>query len=573
MTISTTMALMAGAAMLAPGLAAASGPGLAHTSSARPLCATKPAPPSGGSGRHGRVPARGAGTHGRDVWSFVSAPGLHPMRVTVTARRPGIAPGQVLVAPYSARELAGQTGSLILGNSGDPVWFRPLSSASLENTDLRVQTYRDPRTGTRQPVLTWWQGTIALPPTYTNLPAGAPEPGGCYYLYDTHYRLIRTISARNGFSADEHEFLLTPQGTALFIASRPVPMDLRAFGGPENGAIEDNEVQEISLATGKLIFSWDMLRHVNPADSEVPASEAVSSSGVWDPYHMNSVAEGPGGQLLISARDTWAIYDISQATGKIRWQLGGRHSDFTPGPGASFSWQHDARFRPGNLIGMLDNGCCGPPGGAPGQQSHGLVLRLDFQHHSAAAVRAYYHQPALSVPTQGNSQALGNGDEFIGWGQSGYYSEYAGAGNSRGHGSQNLRYDAKMPGSNMSYRAFRQVWTAAPYYPPSAAARASGVHAIVYASWNGSTQTRAWQVLAGRRPGSLSVAVRHATQSGFETAIAVPSRGPYFRVRALNAAGKVLRSSGIVTLPGVLSGAAAPRPCPGGAGRCSPRRW
>lgn len=80
---------------------------------------------------------------------------------------------------------------------------------------------------------------------------------------DSHYRLFRTVFARNGFNADEHEFILTRRGTALFIASRTVPMDLRPYGGPEDGAILDSEVQEVDLATGKLVFSWDMLRHVN----------------------------------------------------------------------------------------------------------------------------------------------------------------------------------------------------------------------------------------------------------------------------------------------------------------------
>ena len=537
--------------MLAVGLTAASQGAAARAAlSVRRLCATKPFPPPGTSGRDrpaAPAPARSA----RDVWSFVSAPRLHPMRVTVITRRPGTAAGQLFAAPYSSGKLIGQTGSLILGNSGEPVWFRPLPSAHLENTDFRVQTYRDPRTGARQPVLTWWQGTVATPPDYTNLPPGAPEPGGCYYLADTRYRLVRTISARNGFTADEHEFLLTPRVTALFLASRPVPMDLRPFGGPRHGAGEDSQIQEGSLATGRLVFSWDMLRHVSPADSEVPAASASASGGVWDAYHLNAVEEGPGGQLLVSARNTWTIYSISRRTGKIRWRLGGRHSDFTFGPGARFFWQHDARFRAGNRISMLDNGCCALPDGQPEQQSHGLILRLDFRHRHAAVVRTYYHQPGLYVPTQGNAQALRNGDQLIGWGQTGYYSEYAGAGNSAGHGARSLRYDAKMPGADLSYRVFRNVWAATPYYPPSAAARVRRGRVTVYASWNGSTRTSAWQVLAGPRPGALSVAAAHVTRTRFETAITVPGRGPFFRVRALNAAGQVLRSSRIVRLPSI----------------------
>ncbi|QKV90690.1 aryl-sulfate sulfotransferase [Streptomyces sp. NA02950] len=469
------------------------------------------------------------------------------MRVTVTTRRPGTAPGHIFVAPYTIEStMIGQTGSLISDDAGNPIWFRPLSSTSLQNADFKVQTYHDSRTGASQPVLTWWQGSIAIPPRYTNLPGGAPEPGGCYYIYDSHYRLFRTVSAHNGFNADEHEFILTRRGTALFIASRTVPMDLRPYGGPEDGAILDSEVQEVDLATGKLVFSWDMLRHVNPADSEVPASDASSSGGVWDAYHLNSIDENDKGELLISSRNMWAIYNISRKSGKIRWQLGGKKSDFTFAPNARFYWQHDARFRPGNRISMFDDGCCNQPDGTPEQQSHGLILNLDARTHRATVDRSYYHDPALFAPSQGNTQALPNGNQFIGWGQESYYSEYAGAGNTENTPSRNLLYDVRMPGSDISYRAFRNTWVGTPYYPPKAAARTADGHSVVYASWNGSTQTRAWRVLAGPDPRSLSVVVRHAPRSGFETAVTTRSRGPYFQVKALDASGKVLRASHVV---------------------------
>ncbi|WP_416984461.1 arylsulfotransferase family protein [Streptomyces sp. T028] len=506
-------------------------------------CATEPAPPTGSATTPPPI------TSGSDVWSFISEPGLHPQRVKVTAHRPGTARGKIFVGPYAiGAAVVGQTGALISENSGDPVWFRPLSSPDLQNADFRVQTYHHPRSGKAQRVLTWWQGSIAIPPTYTNLPGGAPEPGGCYYVYDDHYRLITTVSAHHGFNADEHEFLLTRRGTALFIATKPVPMDLRPYGGAENGAILDSEIQEVDLETGKLVFSWDLLDHLDPADSQVPASDAATSGGVWDPYHLNSIDEGPGGELLISLRNFWAIYDISKKTGKIRWQLGGKKSDFTLGSNADFYWQHDARFRPGNKISMFDDGCCNQPDGTPEQESHGLILDLDFDHRRATAARTYYHQPPLFSASQGNTQALPNGNEFIGWGQSSYYSEYAGAGSTEGNGSRNLLYDAQLPGSNISYRAFRNTWVGKPYYPPSAAAKTENRHSVVHASWNGSTQTTAWRVLAGRNPDSLSVVVRHAKRTGFETAILTDNPGPYFQVEALDEKGHVLKSSAIVTL-------------------------
>ncbi len=67
---------------------------------------------------------------------------------------------------------------------------------NLQNADFKVQTYYDGRRDRGQPVLTWWQGTLALPPAYTNLPAGAPEPGGCYCIYDTHSPFTSTRSTR-----------------------------------------------------------------------------------------------------------------------------------------------------------------------------------------------------------------------------------------------------------------------------------------------------------------------------------------------------------------------------------------
>ncbi|MFE0513650.1 arylsulfotransferase family protein [Streptomyces sp. NPDC058964] len=507
------------------------------------LCATEPAPPTGSATTPPPI------TSGSDVWSFVSEPGLHPQRVTVTAHEPGTAPGKIFVGPYAiGAAVVGQTGALISDDSGDPVWFRPLHSPDLQNADFKVQTYHHPGTGTSQPVLTWWQGSIAIPPTYTNLPGGAPEPGGCYYIYDNQYRLITTVSARHGFNADEHEFLLTRRGTALFIATKPVPMDLRPYGGPANGAILDSEIQEVDLKSGKLVFSWDLLDHLNPAESEVPASDAATSDGVWDAYHLNSIDEGPGGELLISVRNFWAIYDISKRTGKTHWQLGGRESDFTFGPDADFYWQHDARFGPNNKIGLFDDGCCNQPGGTPEQESHGLILDLDFDDHHATAARTYYHQPPLFSASQGNTQALAGGNKFIGWGQSSYYSEYADAGNTEGNGSENLLYDAKMPGSNISYRAFRNKWVGKPYYPPSAAAKTDKGNSVVYASWNGSTQTRAWRVLAGPDPHALSVVVRHAERTGFETAVPTDDQGPYFQVKALDDEGHVLKSSDVVHL-------------------------
>jgi len=455
------------------------------------------------------------------------------MRVQVQVHHRGVAPGMVFVDPFKdfavKGPLVGQPGPLILDQRGNPVWFHPVP-ASQEAADFQAQRYRG------QPVLTWWQGAIAVPPLYTNLPPGSPEPGAAFYIYNDHYRQIRKLVAKDGWTADLHEFTLTPRGTALFIAAKEVPMDLTPYGGPKNGAIEDAEVQETDLRTGRLVFHWDMLGHVDLREAQVQPP----AHGVWDPYHVNSIDEDSHGHLLISARDTWAAYEISRKTGKIIWQLGGKGSTFAVPQNARFYWQHDVRFRPGNEISIFDDGCCNLPNGKPAHHARGLVLRLDFRRHRAIIARQYEHHPPIYVPTQGNVQYLPGGNVFIGWGQLPYYSEYTAAGK--------LLYEVSMPMADESYRAFKLPWVGLPLYPPSAAVRRSHGQTILYASWNGATQVAFWQVLAGPGTRKLKIVVNRVRRGAFETAIRMSAKGPFFQVRALDANGRVLRASKIIRL-------------------------
>lgn len=479
------------------------------------------------------------------VWSFISEPNLHPMKVTINTSTSEVSPGFIFVAPYgfSGDPIYGQPGSLILDNTGTPFWFRPLSSPNLANTDFRVQHLK------RKPVLTFWQGTLVTPPTYTNAPGGSSEPGSCYYILDNTYRIIKTVTAQRGFTSDIHEFLLTPDNTALLLSTKAVPMDLTPYGGPQNGYIQDFAIQEIDLKTNTLLFFWNALAHIPLTDSFEPASSAVDSNNIWDAYHLNAIGlTDSKHDIIVSSRNTWTIYRVNKPTGTIIWKLGGKHSDFSIGLDANFSWQHDSRFLPNNVISLFDDGCCAsgtvPPGTPP---SRGLLLQLNFNTMSATAIRTYYHDPNLNIASQGNVQSLSNGNKFVGWGQSQYYSEYADAGNTVGNPTFNTLYDAQMPGNNYTYRAYRFTWIGCPYYPPSAVARLTNGQVTVYASWNGSTQTTEWQVLAGHCSDTLSL-VATATKNGFETAIPVPCSGPYFKVRALNAQSKVIGVSCVIRL-------------------------
>jgi hypothetical protein len=98
--------------------------------------------------------------------------------------------------------------------------------------------------------------------------------------------------------------------------------------------------------------------------------------------------------------------------------------------------------------------------------------------------------------------------------------------------------DARLPGHDLSYRATVEPWVGTPLYPPAGAARKASGRTVVYASWNGATQVRAWRVLDdGGKP------VASANKSGFETAIPVNQGSATFRVQALDGHGRAIGTS------------------------------
>ena len=108
---------------------------------------------------------------------------------------------------------------------------------------------------------------------------------------------------------------------------------------------------------GRVLFEWSAF-DTRAAGRVVPG--IADGSGPWDPYHLNSVAMDEDGDLLVSARHTWAVYKIDPETGDVVWRLGGKRSDFELGPGVRFSWQHDARWRQDGTLSLFDNQAASP---------------------------------------------------------------------------------------------------------------------------------------------------------------------------------------------------------------------
>jgi hypothetical protein len=445
--------------------------------------------------------------------SFRSRPDLQPPTVTVTAHAPGASPGAILIAPYSG---PGQYGPMILDEDGAVVWFKPLSPAGTRAADFRVQSYEG------KPVLTWWQDPLS---------SGGSSKAGEVIL-DSSYHQLAVVRAGNGFQPDLHEFQITPQGTGLITVYDGIDCDLSAVGGPRDAAVADTLMQEIDLKTGLVMYEWHSLDHVPLGDSYVSAARS-SRTTPFDYFHINSIDVQPEGDLLIDARNTWAAYEVDARTGQVRWRLGGRRSSFGLGAGVAMAYQHDARRQADGTITVFDNGAT--PAVHP--RSRAIDVRLDMAAMTATLVREVAHprQP-LVAGSQGNVQALAGGDWMVGWGEVPYFSEFSAAGA--------LLFDAHLPSTYESYRAYRLSWSGQPTDAPALAVVRSGAGAKVYASWNGASELASWRVLAGSSPSSLAP-VASAARTGFETALGVSklARGGYVQVQALDAAGAVIGAS------------------------------
>ncbi len=240
----------------------------------------------------------------------------------------------------------------------------------------------------------------------------------------------------------------------------------------------------------------------------------------------------------MSARNTHALYKIDRSTGEILWRLGGKKSDFAMGPGTSFGWQHDARWRPGGEISLFDNEA-NPP---LAEHSRALVLRVDEQNRRVEVDRAYTSPDGLLSGSQGDTQFLPDGHVFVGWGANPYFTEFDAAGR--------VLFDAHFQKGADSYRAFRLPWVGQPTDPPALAVRTDRRGRVAaYASWNGATGVARWRLLAGTDPHHLRW-VTTAAKDGFETAVTLGYRlDRWFAVQALGPDGDVLGTSPAVRRP------------------------
>ncbi len=463
-----------------------------------------------------------------DYQSFYTLPGVQAPILSVTVPDRDPAAGDILTTNGPG---PGQDGPLIYTPQGRLVWFEELSGGQTAE-NLSEQTYRGQR------VLTWWKGRVL------SLGFGQGED----LVMNSNYRTIARITGGNGLRADLHDFQIAPHDVAYTTAYNPIRCNLTPVNGAAGGAIVDTAIQMIDMRTGLVRWEWHSLDHIGASESEVEAP-AEAKAPPWDYFHLNSIDPESDGNLLISARSTWAGYQLEGGSGKVLWRLGGNKSSFKMGPGTKMAWQHDGRVLPGGELTFFDDGS-NPP---IHHQSRAIRIKLDLKTHRAQLASVYTHRnPPLLAASQGNAQTLADGNTLVGYGGVPAISEFAGDGS--------LLFDAHQPYDMSFYRAYRFPWSARPQSPPAVLATLNntGEETIVHASWNGATEVASWRVLAGRQPGSLA-ALATIPLSGFESSTTLPRKYAYVAVQARDAAGRVLGTSRTARVIGYAASLPVPR--------------
>lgn len=389
-----------------------------------------------------------------------------------------------------------------------------------EPFDFKVQTYKG------QQVLTFWSGELLN-----------GYGAGSYYILDQSYLEVAHFSAV-GFPdlGDLHEFMITPDDTALVIIYHAVTADLTQVGGASDGWIFENTFQEINIESGELVFEWNASTHVGLNESYNSVQDVGTEGAPYDYFHMNSVEKDSNGDYLVSGRVMDCVYKISGDDGHIIWRLQGKQSDFAIEDAATFAFQHDARWiddRQTRLT-LFDNG---PTDGI--DYSRGLLLEIDQDAKTVRLLQEFTNGAKTFAMFEGGLQAINPEDEntnyMLGFGSQPFFAELDKDGN--------ILLDAQFGKSNSvnSYRAYKQQWQGKPLTKPDIHFDRNGSKA--YFSWNGATDVEQWIVYTANSTNATSwTNVTSSRRTGFETTIDLSDLDlqTYIRGKASNGIGDML---------------------------------
>ncbi|MBP1679063.1 MAG: hypothetical protein H6Q29_974, partial [Bacteroidetes bacterium] len=279
--------------------------------------------------------------------------------------------------------------------------------------------------------------------------------GGGYCTHkilDTSFAVVDSFQCGNGYIADNHDFMLLPNGHALIYAYdvQPVDMSLLVPGGNPAAMVSGSIVQELD-AQRNVIFQWRSWDYIPVLDTYQNTLGAA-----FDYIHVNGILQDVDGHIVVCTRLTSEIIKINRQTGDIIWRLGGKHNEFTfiddhaENAPHYFSFPHSPSLLPnGNLL-LFDNGFKKVP-----QYSRAVEYALDQTAKTATMVWEYRRNPDVFGATQGSAQRLPNGNTIIGWGSASIAQQIAAT---EVTPDGRITFEMSLPQGVVSYAVFRYVW-------------------------------------------------------------------------------------------------------------------
>jgi hypothetical protein len=279
----------------------------------------------------------------------------------------------------------GKPYNVIFDNSGSPIWY---SREPDERRDFKAQP-------------NGW-ATMMIRDGYGG-------SGWGYIALDTNYEYVKTFRGTNGYSTDEHELKVLPDGGYFLICIRSITVDMSQYvtGGKKNATVSESCIEEFT-AKDEMIFQWRGLDHFDIRDVEL---DDPTGSSIRFP-HMNSIDLDDDGNIILSSRHISEVTKINRRTGEIIWRLGGAHNQFTfvNDELGGFKNQHAARVLGNGHYTLFDNGDLHNP-----PVSRAVEYELDTTNMTATLVWEFRDKPDKYSFYMGNVQRLPNGNTLINW--------------------------------------------------------------------------------------------------------------------------------------------------------------
>ena len=384
------------------------------------------------------------GTDGRTVYVVHCVPPDFP-DIEIVSKEPGTAPGLLLVTPHYSPSGSRERVSYLamLDDNGVPRFLRRVTPGA--------HNFR-------------WHESVRR---YSYAETLLNNPGEVVLLDESLEEVGRVGTVGGLAPAMMHDFLITDEGSYLFIVNNPVTRDLSSYPAREGEsapssaeATHDSVIQEVS-PDGREVFRWNSWDHLK-----------LSDCNTWRQFpeeyaKLNSLSLSEG-NIVASFRACSQVLRIERPSGRVIWQLGGsdpaepdsydgRRPVFDDRPWyrvagdplGGFCAQHATLETASGRVLMFDNGQC-PDGDRPASR----VVEYRLGAGGEAAFLRHYEIGRLSGYA-GAVALLENGNWLVSWGGGGIGAALSEVDPS-GRELLVLRF-FKGAAPSMTYRAYRHT--------------------------------------------------------------------------------------------------------------------